>query len=155
LKKKEQGGYGFGNDLVKGKSPSFTFFKARSAQKSRQHGDRARFPRLKIHKWSFRISEMDIAAVTQFKQHCLEIIRRLEKTGAPVAITRREKVVAQLQAPAVSASGRAQKPWEQLRAMGGRLLAEPGESVIRAKDFEALRRVCCSAPMTGQARRAN
>ena len=81
---------------------------------------------------------MDIS-VTQFRHHCLEIIRRLEQTGAPVAITRRGKVVAQLQVPAVSASGRAQKPWERLRAKGGRLLAEPGESVIRAKDFEALR----------------
>jgi antitoxin (DNA-binding transcriptional repressor) of toxin-antitoxin stability system len=74
---------------------------------------------------------MDIS-VTQFKHHCLEIIRRLEQTGAPVAITRRGKVVAQLQAPPVSKSGRAQKPWERLRA-------DPGESVIRDKDFEALR----------------
>jgi antitoxin (DNA-binding transcriptional repressor) of toxin-antitoxin stability system len=83
-------------------------------------------------------SGMDIS-VTQFKHHCLEIIRRLEQTGAPVAITRRGKVVAQLRTPAVSRSGRAQKPWERLRAMGGRLLADPGESVIRDKDFEALR----------------
>ncbi len=78
-------------------------------------------------------------SVTQFKHHCLEIIRRLEQTGAPVAITRRGKVVAQLQAPSVSKSGRAPKPWERLRAMGGRLLAEPAESVICDKDFEALR----------------
>jgi antitoxin (DNA-binding transcriptional repressor) of toxin-antitoxin stability system len=81
---------------------------------------------------------MDIS-VTQFKHHCLDIIRRLEQTGTPVAITRRGKVVAQLHAPAASASGRAQQPWERLRAMGGRLLAEPGESVVRDKDFEALR----------------
>ncbi len=83
-------------------------------------------------------TQMDIS-VTQFKHHCLEIIRRLEQTGAPVAITRRGKVVAQLQAPAASASGSAPKPWERLRAMGGRLLAEPGESVIQDKDFGALR----------------
>jgi antitoxin (DNA-binding transcriptional repressor) of toxin-antitoxin stability system len=82
--------------------------------------------------------QMDIS-VTQFKHRCLEIIRRLEQTGTPVTITRRGKVVAQLRAPAASASGGAQKPWERLRAMGGRLLAEPGESVIRDKDFEALR----------------
>jgi len=31
------------------------------------------------------------------------------------------------------------KPWEQLRALGGRLLAKAGESVLRDKDFEALR----------------
>ena len=78
-------------------------------------------------------------SVTQFRHHCLEIIRRLKQTGAPVAITRRGKVVAQLRAPTVSRSGRAQKPWERLRAMGGRLLAEPGKSVIGARDFEALR----------------
>jgi len=78
-------------------------------------------------------------SVTQFKHHCLEIIRRLEQTGAPIAITRRGKVVAQLQAPAVSKSGKAPKPWERLRAMGGRLLAEPGESVIRDKNCETLR----------------
>ena len=94
--------------------------------------------RLKTHKWTLIIRSMDIS-VTQFKHHCLEIIRRLEQTGAPVAITRRGKVVAELQTPAVSRSGAAQKPWERLRAMGGRLLADPGESVIRDKDFGALR----------------
>jgi hypothetical protein len=30
------------------------------------------------------------------------------------------------------------KPWQQLRALGGELLAEPGESVVREEDFEAL-----------------
>lgn len=81
---------------------------------------------------------MDIS-VKQFKHHCLEIIRRLEQTGTPIAITRRGKAVAQLHAPMVSKSGMAEKPWERLRAMGGRLLAEPGESVIRDRDFDTLR----------------
>jgi hypothetical protein len=31
------------------------------------------------------------------------------------------------------------KPWEQLRALGGRLLAKPGESALHDEDFEALR----------------
>jgi hypothetical protein len=31
------------------------------------------------------------------------------------------------------------KPWEQLRAMGGRLLAQPAESVLRDEEFDALR----------------
>ena len=79
------------------------------ARASRGH-DLMAAARLKTHKWSFIIRKMDIS-VTQFKHHCLEIIRRLEQTGAPVAITRRGKVVAQLNAPAVSKSGRAQKPW--------------------------------------------
>ena len=81
---------------------------------------------------------MDIS-VTEFKQRCLEIIRRVEKTGKPVAITRRGKVVARLQPPLPESFRADLKPWEQLRAMGGRLLAEPGESVLRDEDFEALR----------------
>jgi prevent-host-death family protein len=81
---------------------------------------------------------MDIS-VTEFKQRCLEIIRRVERTGKPVAITRRGKVVARLHPTLGGTSDANLKPWEQLRAMGGRLLAEPGESVLRDEDFEALR----------------
>ena len=81
---------------------------------------------------------MDIS-VTDFKHHCLAIIRRVERTGTPVAITRRGKVVAQLRPPAMPPAGKAAKPWEALREMGGRLLAAPGESVLRDEDFEALR----------------
>ena len=77
--------------------------------------------------------------MTEFKQRCLEIIRQVEESGKAVAITRRGKVVARLQPPARALAGRHLKPWEQLRAMGGRLLAEPGESVLEDKDFEALR----------------
>jgi prevent-host-death family protein len=84
------------------------------------------------------MTEMDIS-VTEFKQNCLKIIRRVEKTGAPVAITRRGRIVAQLQPPAASHAGKPVKPWERLRALGGRLTAEPGESMLRDEDFEALR----------------
>jgi prevent-host-death family protein len=81
---------------------------------------------------------MDIS-VTEFKQRCLEIIRRVETTGTSVTLTRRGKAVARLQAPlAIGADARA-KPWEQLRSLGGRLLAKPGESVFSDEDFEALR----------------
>lgn len=80
---------------------------------------------------------MDIS-VTEFKQRCLEIVRRVERTGKPVAITRRGRVVAQLRRPASAAAG-AERPWEQLRAAGGRLLAAPGESVATAADFSATR----------------
>ena len=82
-------------------------------------------------------AEMDIS-VTEFKHHCLEIIRRVERTGSAVAITRRGRVVAQLRRP-VAPQAAAAKPWERLRAAGGRLLAGPGESVLAEKDFEALR----------------
>jgi prevent-host-death family protein len=81
---------------------------------------------------------MDIS-VTEFKQRCLEIIRHVEKSGKPVAITRRGKVVARLQPPLLAGDKRNLRPWEQLRKLGGRLLAEPGESVLKDEDFEALR----------------
>ncbi|MGQ0652990.1 MAG: type II toxin-antitoxin system Phd/YefM family antitoxin [Betaproteobacteria bacterium] len=80
---------------------------------------------------------MDIS-VTEFKQRCLEIVRRVERTGTPVAITRRGRVVAQLRRPVPAASGAA-RPWERLRASGGRLLASPGESALKEEDFEAAR----------------
>jgi prevent-host-death family protein len=81
---------------------------------------------------------MDIS-VTEFKQRCLEIIRQVEKSGRSVAITRRGKVVARLQPPLRGSQMRHLKPWEQLRAMGGRLLAQPAESVLRDEEFDALR----------------
>ncbi|MGH8634623.1 MAG: type II toxin-antitoxin system Phd/YefM family antitoxin [Burkholderiales bacterium] len=81
---------------------------------------------------------MDIS-VTEFKHRCLEIIRRVEETGKPVIITRRGRVVARLNPSGATAGSSGLKPWEQLRAMGGRLLAKPAESVLRDGDFEALR----------------
>ena len=81
---------------------------------------------------------MDIS-VTEFKHRCLEIVRRVERTRKAVTITRRGKVVAHLQPSLAGADQARQKPWEQLRALGGKLLAEPGESVVREEDFEAMR----------------
>jgi antitoxin (DNA-binding transcriptional repressor) of toxin-antitoxin stability system len=78
-------------------------------------------------------------SVAEFKPQCLEIIRRVERTGVPVAITRRGRVVAQLRRPDAQLGVAAVKPWERLRAAGGRLLASPGESVLADRDFEALR----------------
>jgi len=89
-------------------------------------------------KMAIYTSKMDIS-VTDFKQRCLEIIRGVEKTGKPVAITRRGKVVARLQPSADIAGSDSLKPWEQLRAAGGRLLAQPGESVLHDSELEALR----------------
>ena len=81
---------------------------------------------------------MDIS-VTEFKRRCLEIIQLVEKSGKFVAITRRGKVVARL-LPPLSGSARSDpKPWEALRAMGGRLLATPEESVLNDGEFDALR----------------
>lgn len=81
---------------------------------------------------------MDIS-VTEFKQRCLELVRRVEQTGRGVTITRRGRVVARLAPRAATASAPKLKPWEQLRALGGKLLAKPGESVLRDEDFETQR----------------
>ena len=80
---------------------------------------------------------MDIS-VTAFKQRCLAIIRTVERSGKPVRVTRHGRVVAELRRPMAIADG-SLKPWERLQALGGRLLAEPSESVLRDEDFEALR----------------
>jgi len=81
---------------------------------------------------------MDIS-ITEFKHRCLEIVRRVERTGKPVIIRRRGRAVARLAPSWSTDSASTMKPWEQLRALGGRLLAEPGESVLRDEDFEAMR----------------
>lgn len=78
-------------------------------------------------------------SVTEFKNTCLDVIRRVEKTGQPVSITRRGKVVARIGPSLIATAESNLAPWEQLRALGGRLIAKPGESVVRSKDFEALR----------------
>lgn len=81
---------------------------------------------------------MDIS-VTELKQKCLDIVRRVEQTGRAVTITRRGKVVARLTPSSSRVEERPARPWEQLRAIGGRLLAPPEESVMQDRDFEATR----------------
>jgi prevent-host-death family protein len=78
-------------------------------------------------------------SVSKFKNSCLDLIRRVEATGQSVSITRRGKVVARLAPSFQVTQGVDVKPWQQLRALGGELLAEPSESVVREEDFEALR----------------
>jgi len=79
---------------------------------------------------------MDIS-ITEFKQRCLEVVREVEQTGKPVAITRRGRVVAQLE-PALpaGAAGRA-KPWERMRGRG-KWLAAPEETFVRKRDLKGL-----------------
>jgi len=81
---------------------------------------------------------MDIS-VTDFKQRCLAIIRQVERQGARVRITRRGRVVAQLGRPPAVSVNLEGRPWEQLRRLGGRLAAPPGESVASDEDFDASR----------------
>lgn len=80
---------------------------------------------------------MDIS-ITEFKQRCLEIVRGVETTRRSVTIRRRGKAVAQLE-PSPPAGMAELQPWEQLRALGGQLQAQPGESLLRNEDFEAQR----------------
>jgi prevent-host-death family protein len=78
-------------------------------------------------------------SVSKFRNSCLDVIRRVETTGKSVSITRRGKVVARLSPSIQSTQPSDATPWQQLRALGGELLAEPGESVARAEEFDALR----------------
>ena len=80
---------------------------------------------------------MDIS-VTEFKHRCLEIIRQVEKTGHPVAIKRRGKVVARLQPSSAFDAATAARPWERLRG-SATCLFDPEDSVFKEKDFKALR----------------
>ena len=78
-------------------------------------------------------------SVSKFKNSCLDVIRRVEATGKSVSISRRGKVVARLEPSFKATQSVDVKPWQQLRALGGELLAEPSESVLSEEDFEALR----------------
>ncbi|MDP2825322.1 MAG: type II toxin-antitoxin system prevent-host-death family antitoxin [Sulfuritalea sp.] len=75
-------------------------------------------------------------SVSQFKLHCLDVIRRVERDGAPVDLTRRGKVVARLVPTASAAQGTS--PWLRLRGRGA-LRARPEESVLDTAEFEAMR----------------
>lgn len=79
---------------------------------------------------------MDIS-VTDFKARCLDLIRKVEESGKAITIRRRGQVVARLE-PASAAEGDG-KPWEKLRALGGRARVKARESVWTDEDFEALR----------------
>jgi prevent-host-death family protein len=81
---------------------------------------------------------MDIS-VTDFKRCCLEVIRRVERSGKPIAITRRGKIVARLGPASPVTTRGSMRPWERLRRLGGTILAEPSESVLHDHDFEANR----------------
>jgi antitoxin (DNA-binding transcriptional repressor) of toxin-antitoxin stability system len=80
--------------------------------------------------------EMDIS-VTDFKARCLDLIRKVEQSGKAITIRRRGHVVARLEPASDPVVGG--KPWEQLRALGGRARVKAHESAWTDKDFEALR----------------
>lgn len=73
-------------------------------------------------------------SVSEFKLHCLDVIRRVEQDGAAVDLTRHGKVVARLVPTAAAPKGT--PTWLRLRGHG-RLRAQPEESVLDANDFDA------------------
>jgi len=79
---------------------------------------------------------MDIS-VTDFKAQCLVLIRKVEESRKAITIRRHGRVVARLE-PADPA-GAGDKPWERLRALGGKSHITPEESAWKDEDFEALR----------------
>lgn len=74
-------------------------------------------------------------SVSEFKSHCLDVIRRVEQGGAAVDLTRRGKVVARLVPAAAAPQGT--PTWLRLRGRG-RLRAAPEEGVLDDDDFEAV-----------------
>lgn len=74
-------------------------------------------------------------SVTEFKAHCLDMIRQVEKAGKSVDLLRRGKVVARLVPMASAAQGT--PAWLRLRGQGS-LLAAAEESVLDENDFDAL-----------------
>jgi prevent-host-death family protein len=75
-------------------------------------------------------------SVSEFKTHCLDLIRQVEQAGDAVELTRHGKVVARLVATPPSAQGT--PVWQRLRGQG-KLIAVPEESVLSSDQFEALR----------------
>lgn len=75
-------------------------------------------------------------SVTEFKAHCLDVIRQVEQAGTTVDLVRRGRVVARLVPTAPAARGT--PAWLRLRGRGA-LKAAPEESVLDAADFDALR----------------
>lgn len=79
---------------------------------------------------------MDIS-VTNFRARCLDLIRKVEESGKAITIRRHGRVVARLE-PAAGPSTGKDRPWEQLRALGGCARYKANESVLPDSDFEAL-----------------
>lgn len=72
---------------------------------------------------------------TAFKAHCLSLMDQVERTGRPLLITKRGRVVAQL-APAPDASG--ERPWLELRG-SVRRMGDVLSPVVSPEDIVALR----------------
>lgn len=75
-------------------------------------------------------------SVTEFKAHCLDLIRQVEEGGGSLELTRQGRIVARVVPPAAPAA-QALPPWLRLRGHGT-LRANAEESVLNAAAFDAL-----------------
>ena len=75
-------------------------------------------------------------SVTEFKAHCLDVIRQVEQEGTAVDLTRHGRVVARLVPMPQTPQGVA--PWLRLRGRG-QLIGAPEAGVLDNSDFDALR----------------
>ena len=75
-------------------------------------------------------------SVTEFKAHCLDVIRQVEQEGTAVDLTRHGKVVARLVPTPRMSQG--VSPWLRLRGRG-QLAGAPEAGVLGDADFDALR----------------
>ncbi len=74
-------------------------------------------------------------SISDFKNQCLDLIRKLEVNTKSIEITRHGKVIAKVIA-VQGDSSLSKKPWEALRGKGC-LLSSAEESVFSEKDFKA------------------
>ena len=71
--------------------------------------------------------------VTNFKAHCLEILREVERSNQPVEISKQGQVRFRI----IPVRTSDKPPWERLQSCGA-LLSQPGESVLKETDFDAM-----------------
>ena len=73
-------------------------------------------------------NKMDIS-IAELEHNCHAVVRKVEQTGEPVAITRRGRVVARLEPALPAGSSVRGKPWERLRGRA-KWLAAASETLI-------------------------
>ena len=77
---------------------------------------------------------MTTITATDFKARCLSLMERVRRTGKPLLITKRGRVIAQLAPPPEED----QQPWRRLRGSVTRM-GDVISPVVKESDIEALR----------------
>ncbi len=79
---------------------------------------------------------MSTITATEFKTHCLSLMERVRRTGKPLLITKRGRVVAQLAPPPEPKTQ--DQPWRALRGSVIRM-GDVLSPVVREDEIQALR----------------